>query len=62
MLLATWAAREPQMEQAAVAATKGVHTPAGSVTRETAMRRACCCECAVHQARLAESSRWTGGR
>eukprot|EP00969_Alexandrium_andersonii_P292760 12938897-Alexandrium_andersonii.AAC.1 len=41
MLLATCAAREPQMEQAAAAATKGVHTPADSATRETATIRAC---------------------
>eukprot|EP00969_Alexandrium_andersonii_P338794 14973819-Alexandrium_andersonii.AAC.1 len=39
--LATCAAREPQMGQAAAAATKRVHTPAVSVTRETAAIRAC---------------------
>eukprot|EP00969_Alexandrium_andersonii_P040059 1755560-Alexandrium_andersonii.AAC.1 len=41
MLLATCAAREPQMEQAAAAATRGVHAPAASVTSETATIRAC---------------------
>eukprot|EP00969_Alexandrium_andersonii_P280970 12422212-Alexandrium_andersonii.AAC.1 len=41
MLLADCAAREPQTEQAAAAATKGVHTPAVSVTNETETIRAC---------------------
>eukprot|EP00969_Alexandrium_andersonii_P074026 3264616-Alexandrium_andersonii.AAC.1 len=41
MLLADCAAREPQTEQAAAAATKGVHTPAVSVTNATETILAC---------------------